>query len=277
MLQSKSPEKNGPEYLLQVKNLRVVFFPRRGPPMTALNGISLDVVAGEMSGILGESGSGKTTLGLALLGLLPETAEVTGAVHYRDCDLLASKERQLNRIRGAGISMVFQEPALALHPGLPVGDQIADVIRAHSACSRRLCREKAKHALAQVCLKDLRRIYSAYPHQLSGGQRQRVCIAQAVASQPSVLIADEPTASLDSTAQAEILTLLQDLNQRLKLAVLLISHNPAVLARLTDRVLVISSGRVVEEGPPDKVLGGPVGDNNPMRVPLYRGSLDLGN
>ena len=236
------------ETLLQIEGLGVVFRPRRSQPVVALDGVSLEVGAGEVVGILGESGSGKTTLGLCLLGLLPESGQVSGSIRFRGRELRGMKERQLQRIRGTEISMIFQEPGLALHPTLRVGEQVADVIRAHSTCSRKLCRERAEFALEQVCLREVPRIYAAYPHELSGGERQRVAIAQAVACQPSLLVADEPTGSLDSTVQAEILNLLCDLNDRLAVAILLISHNPAVLNKVAHRLIVLSLGRIVEQG-----------------------------
>lgn len=261
--------------LLQVENLSVTFPSRDAPGVPVLDSVSFNISAGEIAGILGESGSGKTTLGLALISLLPEGAQVAGSIRYRGGELLGLSERQITKLRGREISMIFQEPGVALHPTLPVGEQVADVIRAHAVCSRRHCRKQAESVLAQVCLGDVRRIYAAYPHQLSGGERQRVAIARALASQPSLLIADEPTASLDSTVQAEILTLLQDLNQRLRIAILLISHNPAVLARLAGRLFVISSGRVVEEGPTDKVLESPVHDYTCSLVRCIPALLDL--
>jgi len=172
------------ETLLETENLTVVFAPNGGQRVTALDGICLKIEPGEVLGVLGESGSGKTTLGLSLLSLLPETGSVSGSIRYRGRELLGLKERQLQRIRGAGISIIFQEPILALHPTLSVGEQVADVIRAHQGGSRRHCREAAESALAKVHLKESRRIYGAYPHELSGGERQRVAIARAIASQP---------------------------------------------------------------------------------------------
>jgi peptide/nickel transport system ATP-binding protein len=246
------------EALLEIENLRVVFDSPGENPVVALNGVSLRVSPGEVLGVLGESGCGKTTLGLSLLSLLPESGKVSGSIRYQGRELLKLNEHQLRRIRGAEISMIFQEPALALHPALRVGEQVADVIRAHSGHSRRRCKEEAEYALAQVSLQHLRRIYAAYPHELSGGERQRVAIARALVSRPSLLVADEPTASLDSTVQADILGLLRDLKARIGLAMLFISHNPAVLASLADRVAVMSVGRIVEQGPSLEVLERPV-------------------
>ncbi len=243
--------------LLQVEGLRVVYCPWNGPSVMALDGVSFEVAAGEVVGILGESGSGKTTLCHSLMGLLPRNALVSGSIRFRGLELGALDESKLERIRGAEVSMIFQEPGLALHPCLRVGEQVADVIRTHSARNRQSCRIEAEYALAQVRLREVHRIYAAYPHELSGGERERVAIALAVASRPSLLLADEPTASLDSTVQAEILTLLQDLNERLGIAILLISHSPAILARLVDRLLVICLGRILEQGSPHEILNKP--------------------
>jgi ABC-type dipeptide/oligopeptide/nickel transport system ATPase component len=242
--------------LLEVKNLRVVFSSRAGS-ITAVDGVCLEVAAGELVGILGESGSGKTTFGLSLLSLVPPNGRASGSIRYRGRELLALDEDQLEKIRGGEISMIFQEPALTLHPTLTVGEQVADVIRAHSTCNRRRSRQEAESALTQVRLDGVRRICAAYPHQLSGGERRRVAIVQALASKPSLLIADEPTASLDTIMQVEILSLLRDLNERLGIAILLISHDPSVLAGMASRLLVMSSGRIVEQGPPSEVFKNP--------------------
>lgn len=245
------------ECLLRLEKLRVSFASDSGRPVIALDEISFDVEAGEILGVLGESGAGKTTLALSLLGLLPETAQARGSIRYRERELLGSSEHEMEKIRGAEISMIFQEPGLALHPALTVGEQVADVIRAHSSLGRRHCRERAKAVLAEVSLKGRERIYSAYPHELSGGERQRVAIAQALICQPSLLIADEPTASLDSTVRSEILSLLRDICSRLGVAILLISHSPALLAKLAQRLIVMSAGRIVEQGPAGEVLSNP--------------------
>jgi peptide/nickel transport system ATP-binding protein len=234
-----------PDALLQVENLTVQYCPQGAPE---ISNVSFAIARGEVVGLAGESGCGKTTLALSLLRLLPPPARiVTGSIRFRGQELMALSESQLEAIRGAGISMVLQEPGIALHPMLPVGEQIADVVQAHKACSRQRCREEATRMLLRVHLKNVGRIYAAYPHQLSGGERQRVVIAQALACHPDLVIADEPTASLDARAQAEILTLLRELRQRSRTAMLLISHNPALLATLADRVIVMHTGRILEQ------------------------------
>ena len=243
--------------LLQVDNVSVAFTPHGGSDVPALKGISLEVKPGQAVGILGESGSGKTTLALSILGLLPQNSRVSGSIRYRGRELVGLDEPQLREIRGAAISIVFQEPGLALHPTLRVGDQVADVVHAHRDLSQQRCREEAKSVLAQVRLQDVPRIYAAYPHQLSAGQRQRVAIAQALACRPSLLLADEPTAALDSTVQADILTLLSQLNEQLGIALVLISHNPSVLAKLVHQLFVMSAGYVIEQGAIDKILETP--------------------
>jgi ABC-type dipeptide/oligopeptide/nickel transport system ATPase component len=242
---SKRRRDAGATPLLEVDNLTVQYCPQ-GPPEIA--NVSFAIAPGEVVGLAGESGCGKTTLALSLLRLLPPSARVvTGSIRFRGQELLALSERQLEAIRGARISMVLQEPGIALHPMLPVGEQIADVLQGHNPWSRRRCREEATRMLLRVHLKNVGRIYAAYPHQLSGGQRQRVVIAQALACQPDLIVADEPTASLDSRTQVEILNVLRELRERSGTAMLLVSHNPAVLAMLADRVMVIHAGRIMEQ------------------------------
>ncbi len=245
--------------LLHIHDLRVSF-ERNGLPSTAaLRGVSFDLRAGEVVGLLGESGCGKTTLGLSLLRLLPANSGVeTGRVEFRGKNLCALKEPELERIRGAEISMVFQEPGVSLNPVMRVGEQIADAVHIHRGGPRRRCREEAATALAQTRLEDASRIYASYPHELSGGQRQRVLIALALACQPAVVIADEPTASLDTTTQAEIVELFRELRKELGLSILWITHNPALLARIADRILVMYAGRIVESGPLPRIFSEPL-------------------
>jgi len=244
--------------LLRVQDL-TVHFCLDGAEFPVLDEVTFNIGPGEVVGLLGESGCGKTTTALSILRLLPAAGRVVrGSIRFRERELLALDERQLQKVRGAEISLVFQEPEIMLNPVVRAGDQIAEVIRAHRVWSRRRCREEAEAVLAQVCRPDTSRIYAAYPHQLSGGQRQRVAIAQALACKPALMIADEPTAALDTIIQAEILTLLKDLKERLQIALLLISHDPAVLAKLADRLLVMYAGRIIEEGSPAQIYRNPL-------------------
>lgn len=234
--------------LLQIRDLSVQFLCAGAPGHRAVNGASFEIGAGEIVGLMGESGCGKSTTALALLGLLPgDSARVHGSALFCGKELLTMDERQLGKVRGAEISLVFQEPEIALSPVMRVGDQVAEVIRAHLNLSWRRCRAKARFALACVGL-DNERIFAAYPHQLSGGQRQRIVLAQALACNPALLIADEPTASLDARNQVEFLALLRTLKNQKGLAVFLISHSPEVQARLADRLLVMKEGQIIEQG-----------------------------
>ena len=236
--------------LLHVEGLTVGYRDPDGEQMLAVDGVTLQLAGGEAVGLLGESGCGKTTLGLTLLGLLPPTARIMrGSAVFRGEELLTLGEREFQKLRGAAISMVYQEPGSALNPVLRVGQQIAEVIRAHRPFTRERAREEASLLLAQVGFPKEMCISAAYPHQLSGGQQQRVAIAQAIAARPALLIADEPTTALDRVTQLDILDLLASLRAKLQLALLLISHDPDVLARTVDRVVVMRNGRIVDQGP----------------------------
>lgn len=235
--------------LLQARELSVQYRPPRGRSHLAVDRINFDIGSGEVVGLMGESGCGKTTIALVLLGLLPkDNVKVLGTISFRGQNLLAMDEQALQRIRGAEISMVYQEPGISLCPVLRVGDQVAEVFRAHRNWSWEQCRTEASFMLARVGLPGTARIFSAYPHQLSGGQLQRVVLAQALASRPALLVADEPTASLDARSQADFLLLLRELKEQLGLSILLISHTPEIQASLADRLLVMKEGWIVEEG-----------------------------
>jgi len=198
------------EVLLEVRNLAVEFRDG-GARYSALRAIDFAIHRGEIVGLMGESGSGKSTTALALLGLLvADSARLTGSVTFREQEILSLGEREWQKIRGAEISLVFQEPETALNPVMRAGDQVAEVIHAHRKGDWRRCRSEARAALARVGLRDSRFFYS-YPHQLSGGQRQRVVLAQPLSCEPTLLIADEPTRSLDARSQADFLKLLKNL------------------------------------------------------------------
>ncbi len=207
--------------------------------------------------MLGESGCGKTTAVLAMLGLMPATATVEGSVRLRGSELIGAPEERLKRIRGAQISFIPQEPLLSLNPVIRAIDQVVRVIRAHQRLGVVQCREQARAALEQAGLGGSQ-LQSAYPHQLSGGQRQRVLVAQAIVCRPSLVIADEPTGSLDAVSAQEILSLLHGLVRQLGTSLLLITHDPCVLASIADRAAVMYSGHIVEEGPTADVLCSPL-------------------
>jgi ABC-type glutathione transport system ATPase component len=235
--------------LLSVQNLNVVYCCADGSQQHAVQNASFDIGAGEVLGLMGESGCGKTSIALALLGLLSkDTARVSGSIKFRGSELVTMDQAELRTIRGSGISIVFQEPGIALNPVMRVRDQVAEVIHAHKNSKWAECRADAELAMVRVGLPSTQRIFSAYPHQLSGGQRQRVVLAQALACNPTLLIADEPTAAVDARSQYELLTLLLELRSGLGIAILLISHSAEVQARLADRLMVMDQGRIVEQG-----------------------------
>ncbi len=254
--------------LLQVKNLHVSYTARSGEVCPALAGVNFSLNPGEILGVLGESGSGKTTLASGLLRLLPANGKVEkGSVLFEGKNLLEASSHDLRKIRGGRIGLIFQEPASSLHPTLQVGRQVSDVLAAHESLNGLALQQKTSNSLASVFPADADRISHSYPHELSGGQRQRVLIAQAIACGPSLVIADEPTASLDPTTQREIVQLFRALRQNLGLAMILITHNPALLASLADRILVLYAGRVAEIGPAARVLSSP---QHPYTAALLR-------
>src|SRR5260370_1857316 len=244
--------------LLQVQDLHVAYISRAGQKSSALAGLSCEVLPGESLGVLGESGSGKSTLAAALLRLLAGNGIIEkGIALFEGQDLLQAEPRTLQRLRGGRIAVIFQEPSLALHPTIRIGEQIRDVLAAHESLSRRALRQKTLRLLADVFPADTARIAESYSHQLSGGQQQRVLIAHAIACGPSCVVAGEPTASLAPSTQQEILSLFRKLREKFHLCLLLITHNPAVLAGFADRILVMYAGKVAEIGPAEKVLAAP--------------------
>jgi len=246
------------EPLLSVKDLEVFF--RHGRDwLRVIDGVSFDVAPGETIGIVGESGSGKTVTGLTILGLLPQgLARTTGEIRFQGEDINGLPESDMRLIRGRRISMIFQEPMTALDPVFTVGEQIAETLRTHTGCSPKEARDRAIEALTQVGIPLPKQRADEYPHQLSGGMRQRVMIAIALACEPSLLIADEPTTALDVTIQAQIIDLLLKLVQARGTSLIFISHNLGVVAQCCTRMVTMYAGQVVETGEVDEVLEHPL-------------------
>lgn len=244
------------DIVLSVRDLEVAI-PTRGGLVRVVRGIDLDVRAGQVTGIAGESGSGKTISMMAILGLVPAGSIVRGKACFRGENLLVASRAALESRRGKDIALVMQDPRSALHPMLSVGEQVTDHVRHHLRLSHRDARDRAITLLRKVRIPDPTGSFDAYPHQFSGGMLQRVSIAIALACDPSVLIADEPTTGLDVTVQAGILHLLRELGQQQQLAMILISHDLGVMATMADNLTVMYAGRVVEEGPTSTVLGSP--------------------
>ncbi len=239
--------------LLEVQDLRVRLQTQRGPA-EAVRGASFALERGETLGLIGESGCGKSITAMALLGLLPETADVSGSIRFDGQELLGLSDAALQRIRGNRIGMIFQEPMSALNPVHTIGHQVAEPLRLHRGASRAQAREQSIALLHRVGINDATRRFDAYPHQFSGGQRQRITIAIALASGPELLIADEPTTALDVTIQGQILDLIADLVQERGMALILISHDLGVIAENVQRMLVMYGGSVVESGPTSAVF-----------------------
>lgn len=246
--------------MLKVKNLSTYFYPE-GKEVKAVDNISFSVDRGEILGILGESGSGKSTLALSIMRLIyPPGKIISGEIFVDGQDLLKLSEEEMIKVRGARISIVFQDPFTSLNPVYTVGDQIAEAIRLHQGLSKKDAWDKAVQMLDTVHIKDpASRIYD-YPHQFSGGMRQRVMIAMALACQPELLIADEPTTALDVTIQAEILKLLKEIQQKFNLAIIYITHNFGIIEALCQRVIVLYKGKMVEEGRVSEVISSPQND-----------------
>ena len=239
--------------LLDVHDLRVGLNTSRGPA-DALRGISFSVQRGETVGLIGESGCGKSMTALALMGLLPQGARVSGSIRFDSQELVGADDAALCKLRGNRIGMIFQEPMTALNPLHTIGAQVAEPLRQHRSMGRAESRAEALRLLDRVRLPQAAQRLDAYPHQLSGGQRQRVMIAAALACGPDLLIADEPTTALDVTLQGEILDLIGELVHESGMALLLISHDLGVMARSVQRVMVMYGGTVVESGPTASVF-----------------------
>jgi oligopeptide/dipeptide ABC transporter ATP-binding protein len=239
--------------VLSVRDLSVEFRTDDGP-VQAVSNVSFDVFENEVLGIVGESGSGKTVTSLAVLGLLPKTANVTGEVRLGGRPMLGLRERELQALRGTKIAMVFQDALTALDPVFKVGSQIGEAISTHRAAPRGEIRERVVELLDLVGIPDAARRAGQYPHEYSGGMRQRAMIAMAIANDPDLLIADEPTTALDVTIQAQVLEVLERIQERTHTAILLITHDLGIVAGTADRVMVMYAGRQVELGTTDEIF-----------------------
>jgi oligopeptide/dipeptide ABC transporter ATP-binding protein len=243
--------------LLQVRDLKVQFFSEDGP-VRAVDGISFEIHSGEILGMVGESGCGKSVTALSILRLLaPSGRIVSGEINFRGKNLIPASEHDMQHVRGNQISMIFQEPMTSLNPVMTVGDQVAESLILHKRMGHKEALNEAMRLFESVRIPDAATRVKDYPHQMSGGMRQRVMIAMAIACQPALLIADEPTTALDVTIQAQILELLNHLRNEYGLSILLITHALGVVAEVADRVLVMYAGKVVEEAPVQEIFEHP--------------------
>lgn len=251
-----SPEP-GPEPVLEIERLRVAIG-RGARAVPILHGVSLRVAAGEVHGLVGESGAGKSMIGRAVLGLLPDAAQVTGGVvRYRGTDLLAASPRVRAALLGRQIAVIPQDPAVSLNPVRRIGRQMGAVLRLRAGLSRAQARDRVLAALEEVLIRDPGRVAASYPHQLSGGMRQRVLIATAFATNPALIVADEPTTALDVTVQREILRLIRALQVRHGAAVLFVTHDLGIVAKLCASMTVLHAGVVLEQGATAAILAAP--------------------
>lgn len=242
--------------MVRVNNLHVSFMDH-GVLEEAVHGISFSIDDGEIVGIVGESGSGKTQTALAMAGLSPRHAKLTGEISIDGKNLVDMDREHLRSMQGSEIAMVFQEPMTSLNPTMRIGKQVEEALTIHTKLSKAERKAQALQAMRDVELPDVERAYRKYPHEMSGGQRQRVMIASAIIGSPKLLIADEPTTALDVTIQAEILKLLQKLNREKGMSILFISHDLRVIRKLCSRVIVMNQGLIVEEGPVEEVFNHP--------------------
>jgi peptide/nickel transport system ATP-binding protein len=255
----------GAETLLSVNDLNVTF-PTEDGDLYAVRGVSYDVKAGEVFGIVGESGSGKSVSTMALMGLLPSTALITGSALFRGQELLGVPDRDVRGLRGRKMAMIFQDPMTSMNPVYSVGKQLAEAVRAHHRVDPKTAKKRAIEMLDLVGIPQARTRADAYPHEFSGGMRQRAMIAMAIINNPDIIIADEPTTALDVTVQAQILETLLDVKDEVNAAIILITHDLGVIAGMADRVNVMYAGRVVESGTAAQIFDTP-------RMPYSAGLL----
>ncbi|AZR73390.1 peptide ABC transporter ATP-binding protein [Anoxybacter fermentans] len=245
------------EVLLDVKDLKTYFYSRQGV-IKSVDGVSFQLKRGEVLGLVGESGAGKSITGFSILRLIsPPGKIVNGEIYFLGKDLLKMKESEIEKIRGNRISMVFQDPMTSLNPLLTIGEQLMEVLRYHLGMKKREAKDRAIELLRMVGIPSPEKRLKQYPHQFSGGMRQRVVIAIAMATNPDLIIADEPTTALDVTIQAQIIKLMQDLIAEYKTSMILISHDLAVVSEIADKIAVMYAGKIVEYGPKAQVIGNP--------------------
>jgi oligopeptide transport system ATP-binding protein len=245
------------EILLQVKDLSTSFFTDAGE-VRAVNGISFNLDKGKVLGIVGESGSGKSVTAYSILQILTDPGKITGGqVLYNGEDIVKYSEKKMRALRGDKISIIFQDPMTSLNPTFTIGNQLEEAIRLHTDRSRSEARDRAVEMLRLVGVNEPEKRVRQYPHELSGGMRQRVMIAMALACEPDILIADEPTTALDVTIQAQILELMQELQKELGMAIILITHDLGVIADMCDEIIVMFGGRVCERGTADEIFYNP--------------------
>lgn len=247
-------EKNTDYLLLEVENLHTCFHTESGD-VNAVNGLSMRLEAGKTLGIVGESGSGKSVTAYSIMRILAETGEITeGSIKYKGEDITKWSEKQMHNFRGSKCSIIFQDPMTSLNPVFTVGNQLMEAIMLHTDKNKKEARERAIEMLTLVGVNEPESRLKQYPHELSGGMRQRVMIAMALACEPDILIADEPTTALDVTIQAQILELMQDLQKKLGMAIIMVTHDLGVIASMCDEILVMYGGRVCERGTADDIF-----------------------
>jgi len=246
------------DVLLEVKNLTIDFYTFRGV-LHVIDNVSLKIKKGEFFGLAGESGCGKTMTAMSIIRLLPNNAKIVqGEILFNKEDLLKKRETELNHIRGKEISMIFQDPSRALNPVFTIGEQIKNIIKAHKNISDKEAEELALNLLKEVRLPRPEKILTSYPHELSGGMKQRVVIAMAIAHEPKLLIADEPTTALDVTVQDQILRMLKRVNREKGVSILFITHDMSIIANFCDRVAIMYAGKIVEIGSTRDVFTNPL-------------------
>lgn len=258
--------------VLDVSRLRTSFFTDDGE-IPAVDGVDFEIHSGEILGIVGESGCGKSVTSLSIMGLVPTPGRIVGGeILFKGEDLTKASEKRLRRMRGHEIAMIFQEPMTSLNPVYTIGDQLVEALRIHTKQRKKEAKHRAINMLKQVGLPRAEDLVDEYPHQLSGGMRQRVMIAMAMILQPEILIADEPTTALDVTIQAQILNLMKRLNEEMGTAIMLITHDLGVVAEMSERIIVMYSGQIVEEGHVRAIFKHP---KHPYTVGLIQSVPDL--